>query len=43
MALQRRTYCLTFTQGDTDHVTILLGPLGDLLDVAVFHLDATLR
>lgn len=43
MSLQRRTYCLTFTKGDTDYVSILLGPLGDLLDVAVFHLDATVR
>ena len=41
--LQLGTYCLTFTEGDSDHIAILLGPLRDLLDMALFHLDAIVR
>ncbi len=41
--LQRRTYRLTFAKRNTDHITILLGPLTDLLNMALVHLDATVR
>ena len=40
MSLQQKTYCLPFTKGDADHIPILLGPLGDLLNMAIFHLNA---
>ena len=43
MSLLGRTYRLPFTKGDTNHITIFLGPLGDHLDVALFHLEKSIR
>ena len=38
----KATYGFTFTKGDTDDISVLLSPLRDLLNVAIFQLGPTI-
>lgn len=40
--VHKTTYRFTFTKGDTDDISVLLSPLRDLLNVAVFQLGPTI-
>ncbi len=40
--VHKTTYGFTFAKGDTDDISVLLSPLGDLLNVAIFQLGPTI-